>query len=137
MDIAEWLRGLGLGQYEGAFRENAIDAGVLRDLTAEDLRELGIRLIGHRRRLLTAIADLRGEGPLPVAETAPANPLPNPPLTGLVPGIAGEGEAERRQLTGHYGRGGGCRATAGALHGTSPPARRRPEDLFGIMQCTG
>jgi hypothetical protein len=61
MDIADWLRGLGLEQYEGAFRENAIDAQVLRDLTAEDLRELGVSLIGHRRRLLKAIADLRAE----------------------------------------------------------------------------
>ena len=49
MDIADWLRGLGLEQYEAAFRENAIDAGVLRELTADDLRELGITPIGHRR----------------------------------------------------------------------------------------
>ena len=96
MDIAEWLRGLGLEQYEGAFRENAIDAEVLRDLTTEDLRELGVSLIGHRRRLLRAIADLRVETPPPIAETAPANPLPNPPLPGLVPGITGEGRVGAR-----------------------------------------
>jgi len=59
MDIADWLRGLGLEQYEAAFRENAIDAGVLRELTADDLRELGITPIGHRRKLLAAIAHLR------------------------------------------------------------------------------
>jgi SAM domain (Sterile alpha motif) len=41
-DTAGWLRGLGLGQYEAAFRENKIDAGVLADLTAEDLKELGV-----------------------------------------------------------------------------------------------
>jgi SAM domain (Sterile alpha motif) len=63
MDIAEWLRGLGLEQYANAFRENAIDAEVLRDLTVEDLRELGVGPIGHRRRLLTAIAALRAEAP--------------------------------------------------------------------------
>jgi class 3 adenylate cyclase/tetratricopeptide (TPR) repeat protein len=70
MDIADWLRGLGLEQYEVAFRENAIDAEVLRDLTTEDLRELGVSLIGHRRRLLRAITDLHGEAPSPIAETA-------------------------------------------------------------------
>jgi class 3 adenylate cyclase/tetratricopeptide (TPR) repeat protein len=122
MDIAEWLRSLGLEQYEGAFRENAIDAEVLRDLTAEDLRELGVSLIGHRRRLLTAIADLRGEGPLPVAETAPANPLPDPPA------LAGEGrvggEAERRQLTVMF-----C-----DLVGSTPLSQRfDPEDLRKII----
>ncbi|ANK90715.1 MULTISPECIES: adenylate/guanylate cyclase domain-containing protein [Rhizobium] len=57
MDIASWLRGLGLEQYEQAFRENAIDADVLSDLTDSDLRQLGI-LLGHRKRLLKAIAEL-------------------------------------------------------------------------------
>ncbi len=57
MDIASWLRGLGLEQYEQAFRENAIDADVLSDLTDADLRQLGI-LLGHRKRLLKAIAKL-------------------------------------------------------------------------------
>jgi class 3 adenylate cyclase/tetratricopeptide (TPR) repeat protein len=49
-------------QYEQAFRDNAIDAGVLTDLTAEDLKDLGVDLVGHRRRLLAAIAALRSEG---------------------------------------------------------------------------
>src|SRR5215469_12525011 len=62
MDVAEWLRGLGLGQYVPAFRENDIDGEVLRGLTADDLRELGIASIGHRRRLLDAIARLVGDG---------------------------------------------------------------------------
>ena len=52
MDIAAWLRGLGLAQYEPAFLENAIDSTVLRKLTAEDLKDLGVVLVGHRRRLL-------------------------------------------------------------------------------------
>ena len=86
MDIADWLRGLGLEQYGDAFRENAIDAEVLRELTADDLRELGITPIGHRRKLLAAIAALRSGGPLP----------DSPPL-GLEAGVGGE--AERRQLT--------------------------------------
>ena len=42
MDVGAWLRGLGLGQYEGAFRDNDVDAGVLPTLTADDLRELGV-----------------------------------------------------------------------------------------------
>ena len=58
MDIAGWLRGLGLERYEQAFRENEIDLRVLPELTADDLRELGVAAIGHRRQLLKAIADL-------------------------------------------------------------------------------
>jgi class 3 adenylate cyclase/tetratricopeptide (TPR) repeat protein len=61
VDIANWLHGLGLQQYEQAFRDNAIDATVLPELTAEDLKELGVSLVGHRRRLIAAIAALRGE----------------------------------------------------------------------------
>lgn len=59
MDISAWLRDLGLGQYEQAFRENDIDAEVVADLTADDLSGLGITSIGHRRKLLAAIAALR------------------------------------------------------------------------------
>ena len=59
MDVAAWLRGLGLGQYEAAFRDNAIDANVLPSLTAEDLKEIGVAAVGHRRRMLDAIAGLR------------------------------------------------------------------------------
>jgi SAM (Sterile alpha motif) domain-containing protein len=51
MDVAEWLRRLGLAQYEPAFRANEIDEGVLPRLTAEDLKDLGVTLVGHRRRL--------------------------------------------------------------------------------------
>ena len=59
MDLSAWLRGLGLAQYEQAFRENAIEADVLARLTAQDLKELGVAPVGHRRRLLDAIAALR------------------------------------------------------------------------------
>ena len=58
MDIAAWLDGLGLGQYEQAFRDNEIDARILPSLTAEDLKDLGAKLVGHRRRILDAIAAL-------------------------------------------------------------------------------
>ncbi|TIL49645.1 MAG: hypothetical protein E5Y81_26935, partial [Mesorhizobium sp.] len=56
MDVGTWLRDLGLAQYEQEFRANDIDAEVLADLTAEDLIALGITSVGHRRRLLAAIA---------------------------------------------------------------------------------
>jgi class 3 adenylate cyclase len=59
MDVAEWLRTLGLGQYEAAFRENSVTTDLLLSLTPEDLKDLGVTAVGHRRRLLDAIASLR------------------------------------------------------------------------------
>ena len=59
MDIVGWLRSLGLERYEAAFRENEINERVLPSLTAEDLKELGVAALGHRRMLLDAIAALR------------------------------------------------------------------------------
>lgn len=58
MDVAAWLRTLGLERYEPAFRENEIDGGLLPTLTNEDLKDLGIVPVGHRRKLLDAIAAL-------------------------------------------------------------------------------
>jgi len=81
MDIATWLRGLSLEQYEPAFRDNEIDWEVLPKLTSEDLREIGVVAIGHRRKLLAAIAVLGSETPAP-AMAPPAR-----------------ADAERRQLT--------------------------------------
>lgn len=90
MDVADWLRNLGLERYEAAFRENEIGASVLPDLTADDLKEIGVIPVGHRRQLLAAIAALQsGPPPAAVASSAtPANPAP-----------PGPGAAERRQLT--------------------------------------
>ena len=85
LDIATWLHGLGLQQYEQAFRDNAIDAAVLPELTAEDLKDLGVNLVGHRRKLLAAIALLRGR-----REREPAVELTE---------VIGALTAERRQLT--------------------------------------
>src|SRR6266487_2999509 len=65
MDVGSWLRGLGLERYEAAFRENEIDETVLPSLTADDLKDLGIGIVGHRRKLLDAIAALREKVPLP------------------------------------------------------------------------
>ena len=56
MDVAAWLRGLGLEQYAPVFGDNGIDMQVLPKLTAEDLKDLGITMVGHRRILLEAIA---------------------------------------------------------------------------------
>jgi SAM domain (Sterile alpha motif) len=80
MDVSEWLRGLGLEQYAPAFRDNDIDGEVLRRLTAEDLRELGVASIGHRRRLVDAIAALSDAQPRaePSQELA-RSPLPARP----------------------------------------------------------
>jgi hypothetical protein len=61
MDIAVWLRSLGLGKYEAAFRENDIDETVLPSLTQENLKELGVASLGHRLKLLDAIAALRSD----------------------------------------------------------------------------
>jgi class 3 adenylate cyclase/tetratricopeptide (TPR) repeat protein len=57
MDVGSWLRSLGLGQYEAAFSDNAVDAEVLSELSDSDLTQLGV-LLGHRKRLLKAIAEL-------------------------------------------------------------------------------
>jgi hypothetical protein len=56
MEIAAWLRGLRLEQYEPSFRDNGIDAAVLPKLTGEDLKEIGVARVGDRRKLLEAIA---------------------------------------------------------------------------------
>jgi len=61
MDVVLWLRSLGLGKYEAAFRENDIDETVLPGLTHETLKELGVASIGHRVKLLDAIAALRSD----------------------------------------------------------------------------
>src|SRR6266487_2811279 len=61
MDIVVWLRSLGLGKYEAAFRENEIDETILPTLTHENLKELGVTALGHRLKLLDAIAALRAD----------------------------------------------------------------------------
>ena len=61
MDVGGWLRGLGLGQYEEQFRDNKIDADMLPRLTVDDLKDIGVSVVGDRRRLLDAIAAIAGE----------------------------------------------------------------------------
>ena len=87
--VADWLRGLGLEQYAAAFDDNAIDAEVLRELTAGDLTDLGVSLVGHRRKLLAAIAALRDEpastegqsGSTPLLPRASTDPAPKLDIT--------------------------------------------------------
>jgi hypothetical protein len=86
IEITDWLQKLGLEQYAPTFRDNAIDSNVLPRLTAEDLKDLGITMVGHRRRLLDAIAALRGETPAAVIK----------PTSRDAPESA---DAERRQVT--------------------------------------
>ena len=76
MDVAGWLRGLGLDQYEANFRDNKIDADVLPQLTADDLKEIGVSAVGDRRRLLAAIAALSGPTPSANAFASSFKPAP-------------------------------------------------------------
>ena len=86
MDVAAWLEGLGLERYVPAFRDNEIDWEVLPKLTSEDLREIGVAAVGHRRKLLDAIAALGTEMPA-TAVTAASRDAP------------AQADAERRQLS--------------------------------------
>ena len=79
MEIGAWLRSLGLGKYEAAFRENEIDETVLPNLTAEDLKDLGRHIVGHRRKALDAIAALRTDagGKAPATDAATTSSAPS------------------------------------------------------------
>jgi class 3 adenylate cyclase len=114
MDVGGWLRSLGLGQYEAAFHENAIDDTVLPSLTAEDLKDLGVGIVGHRRKLLDAIAALR-------ADASPKAPSPDAFLeTDQTP----KESAERRQVTVMF---------ADLVGWTTLSARMDPEDLREVI----
>jgi hypothetical protein len=73
IDVASWLQQLSLAQYEPAFRNNDVDGDVLPDLTAEDLIAIGVTSVGHRRKLLSAIAVLGDAAPTPALTAAPAS----------------------------------------------------------------
>ena len=98
MDVGVWLRGLGLGHYEEKFRENKIDADVLPQLTADDLKDIGVAAVGDRRRLLAAIGALTGAAPpanAPATLVKPDSPEAPAASVTLLP----DGSAERRHLT--------------------------------------
>ena len=119
MDIGGWLRSLGLGKYEAPFRENEIDATVLPSLTEEHLKQLGVTALGHRVKLLDAIAALRndagGKTPSVDAKTAPSTPSVPP-----------EDRAERRQVTVMF---------SDLVGSTALSARMDPEDLREVISA--
>ena len=110
MDVGDWLRSLGLGQYEAVFRESEIDPEVLPELTDADLEKLGVPL-GHRKRLLKAISNLVSQG----QPTPPPRPAPVPTETDT---------AERRQLTVMF---------CDLVGSTALSAKLDPEDLHGVI----
>src|ERR1700751_5907249 len=91
MDVVVWLRSLGLAKYEAAFRENEIDESVLPSLTHETLKELGVTAVGHRLKLLDAIAALRGDVSSKTLSVDAAT-------TSNTPSAPPEDRAERRQV---------------------------------------
>jgi class 3 adenylate cyclase len=119
MDIAVWLRSLGLERYEAVFRENDVDETVLPNLTAEDLKELGVASLGHRRKLLNAIAALRdhASGKATPADGATASSTPSAPP---------EDRAERRQVTVMF---------SDLVGSTALSARMDPEDLREVISA--
>src|SRR6202140_3864497 len=117
MDLAVWLRSLGLEQYETDFRDNAIDSTVLPKLTAEDLKDLGVTAVGHRRKLLEAIAELRSDTK---TETARSEPPPT------IAASANDTAAERRHVTVMFSDLVGSTALSG---------RMDPEDLREVISA--
>jgi class 3 adenylate cyclase/predicted ATPase len=111
MDVVAWLRGLGLEQYAPAFRDNDVDGEVLPELTSDDLISIGVTSVGHRRKLLAAIASL---GAAPHAATVMAAPRDAP----------APADAERRQLTVMF---------CDLVGSTALSARLDPEDLREVI----
>src|SRR5512132_2289111 len=108
--IAEWLASIGLSEYAQRFAENAIDLSVLRDLTEQDLKDLGV-LLGHRRKMLRAIAELEGTALAPTeTATEPAR----------------RDEAERRHLT---------VMICDLVGSTALSARLDPEDMRAVIDA--
>src|SRR5262249_26260063 len=97
MDVVVWLRSLGLGKYEAAFRDNEIDETILPSLTEEHLKQLGVTALGHRVKLLDAIAALRNEASVqpPSIVLAPARPSSATPIATS----GAEDVGERRHVT--------------------------------------
>jgi len=119
MDVVVWLRGLGLGKYEAAFRENEIDEAVLPSLTHENLKELGVTALGHRLKLLDAIAALRANTSAKAA-CVHATTAPSAQRVGR------EDRAERRQVTVMF---------SDLVGWTALSARMDPEDLRELISA--
>ena len=113
--IADWLEKLGLGQYAQRFAENDINFAILPHLTDQDLKELGVASLGHRRQLLLAIAETSGV----------------PKDTALPPSVAKaevapHDAAERRQVTVMF---------SDLVGSTALSARMDPEDLREVISA--
>src|SRR5258708_33142921 len=115
MDVGSWLRALGLGRYEPAFIENAIDSDVLPELTEGDLKKLGIPL-GDRKRLVKAIKAITAGSPSAFVTSAVGGDEPS--------GQPGQAAAERRPLTG---------VIFDLVGSTALAARLDPEDMRAGM----
>src|SRR5262252_7395320 len=115
--IVDWLEKLGLGQYAQRFAENDIDFDILSDLTEQDLEKTGVTSVGHRRKLLRAIANLKGgEEITPAVAVAAA-----PPATSRAADTA-----ERRQVTVLF---------SDLVGSTALSARMDPEDLREVISA--
>jgi len=114
MDLRGWLLSLGLQQYEAAFRENEIDETLLPSLTAQDLKDIGIVVVGHRRKLLNAIAALTGETSTAPFDRESVNDASLPDT------------AERRQVTVMF---------ADLVGSTELSTRMDPEDLREVISA--
>jgi class 3 adenylate cyclase/predicted ATPase len=119
MDVGGWLRSLGLERYEAAFRENEINEQVLPRLTQEDLKEMGVGPVGHRRILLEAVAALRATtgGNAPAADMATMSGTPS---------VSSEDRVERRQVTVMF---------SDLVGSTALSARLDPEDLREVISA--
>ena len=113
--IADWLEKLGMSEYAQRFAENDIDFSILGDLTDQDLEKIGVGSLGHRRKMLRAIADLKDvEKSSPVAAVAAA-PAATPRSADT---------AERRQVTVMF---------CDLVGSTALSARMDPEDLREVI----
>src|SRR5262249_38805342 len=119
MDIVVWLRSLGLGKYEAAFRENDIDETILPGLTHETLKKLGVASIGHRVKLLDAIGALR-------SDASGTTPCVDATTTSRTPSARPEETAERRQVTVMF---------SDLVGSTALSARMDPEDLRELISA--
>src|SRR5689334_11846897 len=119
MDVGGWLRSLGLGQYEGAFCDNEIDEAVLPKLTQENLKELGVTALGHRLKLLDAIAALH-------AETRVMPSRNDASAVSTAPNLSTGDQAERRQVTVMF---------SDLVDSTALSANMDPEDLREVISA--
>jgi class 3 adenylate cyclase/predicted ATPase len=122
MDVANWLGQLGLERYQAAFRENDVSAAVLPGLTADDLKELGVASVGHRRQLLQAIAALRADA-MSAGDPSHSSGLS---ISGISVDVgSSRSTAERRQLSVMF---------CDIIGFTALSARLDPEDLSAVIR---